>query len=98
MVAYLGFPQVMGPGYNIVGQCGQFGWKLLLVLAILKLVLAALSFATRTPGGIIAPTLFIGAMLGTPIGALEHLISKNAAVPTSAYVLMGMAALFTVVL
>jgi chloride channel protein, CIC family len=97
-VAYLGFPQVMGPGYNIIGQYGQFGWKLLLGLAILKLVLVALSFATRTPGGIIAPTLFIGAMLGSAVGGLEHFVIKNTTVSTSAYVLVGMAALFAVVL
>lgn len=99
-IAYVGFPQVMGTGYGVVGQAtyGQFGWKLLLGLAVLKLLVTALSFATRTPGGIIAPTLFIGAMLGSAFSGIEHAFTAHATASASAYALVGMAVLFAGVL
>ncbi len=98
--AYFGLPQVMGPGYDILGQLmyGQLGWKLLVLLAAMKLLLAALSFATRTPGGIIAPTLFIGAMLGAATIALQHLFTGHATASAPAFVLLGMGALLAAVL
>jgi chloride channel protein, CIC family len=99
-IAYLGFPQIMSTGYGVVGHAtfGQFGWKLLLGLAALKFLLSALSFATRTPGGIIAPVLFIGATLGCTISGIEHSLIAQATASTSAYALVGMGVLFAGVL
>jgi CIC family chloride channel protein len=58
----LRFPQVMGAGYAIVDQAmhGQFTWKILLILAALKLLATGFSFLSGAPGGTFAPTLFIG--------------------------------------
>src|SRR5258708_19732515 len=65
LIAFLGAPQVMGAGYDFMDQAmrGQYAWKLLAVLAPLKIIATTLSFPTRTPSGIFAPTLFIGAIL-----------------------------------
>jgi H+/Cl- antiporter ClcA len=74
-IAYFGAPQVIGPGYNVIDQAmhGQFTWKFLLALALLKIVATTISFSSGTPGGMFAPTLFIGAMLGASIGTFEKI-------------------------
>jgi CIC family chloride channel protein len=74
-IAYFGAPQVMGPGYGVIDQAmhGQFTWKFLLALALLKIVATTISFSSGTPGGMFAPTLFIGAMLGASIGTFEKI-------------------------
>src|SRR5207237_1201351 len=66
LIGYVGFPQVMGAGYEYIDEAmhGQFTWKTLAMLAALKILATTLSFVSGTPGGMFAPTLFIGAMLG----------------------------------
>ena len=70
LIALLGAPQVMGAGYEYIDQAmhGQFTWQFLAILAGLKIVATLLSFVSGTPGGMFAPTLFIGAMLGAAVG------------------------------
>ena len=99
-IAHVGFPQVLGTGYAVIGQAtyGQFGWKLLLGLLALKLFVTGLSFATRTPGGIIAPTLFVGAMLGCALSGIETAFTAHATASASAYALVGMGVLVAGVL
>ena len=46
---------------------------MLLLLACFKLIATTLSFSSGTPGGMFAPTLFIGAMLGASVGSFEKL-------------------------
>src|SRR5437667_6578997 len=74
VIVVLGFPQVMGAGYEFMDQAihGQFTWQFLAILAALKIVATLCSFVTGTPGGMFAPTLFIGAMLGASVGGIEH--------------------------
>ena len=92
----LKFPQVMGAGYDYIDQAmhGEFIWQLLFVLAVLKIVATSCSAGSGTPGGMFAPTLFIGAMLGGGIGELERHIAPGIAGPIGAYSLVGMGALF----
>ena len=91
-IAYIGFPQILGPGYGVASQAtyGQFAWKLLLGLAALKLLVTVLSFSTRTPGGIIAPALFVGAMLGCAASGIEHSLTTHPTASASAFALVGM--------
>ena len=96
LIAFLGAPQVMGAGYEFIDQAmhGQYVWKFLALLALLKIVATTLSFVSGTPGGMFAPTLFIGAMLGGAVGAIEHLIFPHLSGSTGTYVLVGMGVLF----
>ena len=95
-IAYFGAPQVMGPGYNVIDQAmhGQFTWKFLLVLALLKIVATTISFSSGTPGGMFAPTLFIGAMLGASIGTFEKVFFPSLSISVGSYALVGMGVLF----
>jgi CIC family chloride channel protein len=95
-IAYFGVPQVMGPGYNVIDQAmhGQFTWKFLLALALFKIVATTISFSSGTPGGMFAPTLFIGAMLGASIGTFEKIFFPTFPISVGSYALVGMGVLF----
>jgi chloride channel protein, CIC family len=95
-IAFFGVPQVMGPGYNVIDQAmhGQFTWKFLLALALLKIVATTISFSSGTPGGMFAPTLFIGAMLGASIGTFEKIFFPSFPISVGSYALVGMGVLF----
>ena len=95
-IGYFGFPQVMGTGYDIIDQAlhGQFVWQMLLALVFLKLLATTVSFSSGTPGGMFAPTLFIGAMLGGAVGAFEKHFFPGLTGTVGAYSLVGMGVLF----
>lgn len=96
LIGYFGFPQVMGAGYEYIDQAmrNQFTWQMLGILAGLKIVATTLSFVSGTPGGMFAPTLFIGAMLGGTVGAVAHILFPHLAGSVSTYCLVGMGVLF----
>ena len=95
-IGFFGFPQVMGVGYDVIDQAmhGQFVWQILLALVFLKLLATTLSFSSGTPGGMFAPTLFIGAMLGGAVGAFEKHFFPHLTGTVGAYSLVGMGVLF----
>ena len=96
LIAFLGAPQIMGAGYDSMDQAmhGQYAWKVLAILAVLKIIATTFSFVSGTPGGMFAPTLFIGAMLGGAIGDIERFYFPQLTGSTGTYVLVGMGVLF----
>ena len=96
LIAYFGAPQVMGAGYEFIDQAmhNQYTWKMLGILAGLKIVSTTLSFVSGTPGGMFAPTLFVGAMLGGAVGGVEHMLFPHLAGSIATYCLVGMGVLF----
>jgi CIC family chloride channel protein len=96
LIGYYGLPQVMGPGYETMDQAmhGQFGWQMLAMLVIFKMLATTLSFSSGTPGGMFAPTLFIGTMLGAAVGTIEHQFLPHASGSVGSYALVGMGVLF----
>jgi chloride channel protein, CIC family len=95
-IAVLGAPQVMGAGYQYMDEAmhGQFTWQFMAILALLKIVATLLSFASGTPGGMFAPTLFIGAMFGAAVGGAEHALLPHLSWSPGTYALVGMGVLF----
>ena len=94
------FPQVMGAGYNFIDQAmhAQYTWQILAVLGALKIVATGLSFSSGTPGGLFAPVLFMGAMIGGAVGMAERSIVPHIVIPVGAYALVGMGTLFAGIL
>jgi chloride channel protein, CIC family len=94
------YPQVMGAGYEHVDEAmhDQYAWGTLGVLAGLKMLATVLSFASGTPGGLFAPTLFIGAMLGGAVCGIARMIAPDVTGPIGAYALVGMGTLFAGIL
>ncbi len=95
-IGAMGAPQVMGAGYNYMDEAmhGRFTWQFLAILALLKIVATLLSFVSGTPGGMFAPTLFIGAMLGAAVGGAEHALLPHLGWSPGTYALVGMGVLF----
>ncbi|MGA9445608.1 MAG: chloride channel protein [Candidatus Sulfotelmatobacter sp.] len=96
LIAFLGFPQVMGAGYGSMDEAmhGQYAWKVLALLAVFKIIATTVSFVSGTPGGMFAPALFIGAMLGGAVGDIERILFPQLTGSTGTYVLVGMGVLF----
>jgi len=94
------YPQVMGAGYEYMDQAmhGRFTWQFLAILAGLKILSTALSFASGTPGGLFAPVLFIGAMIGGSVGMSAQTFFPHLTIPAGAYALVGMGTLFAGIL
>jgi CIC family chloride channel protein len=92
----LWLPQVMGAGYNFIDQAmhDQYTWRMLAMLGIFKIIATSLSFVSGTPGGMFAPTLFIGAMIGGAVGGIEHHFFPWLGGSVGAYALVGMGTLF----
>jgi CIC family chloride channel protein len=96
LIGVLGAPQVLGAGYQYIDEAmhGQFTWQMLAILAALKIVATLLSFVSGTPGGMFAPTMFIGAMLGAAVGGAEHVLYPQLAISPGTYALVGVGVLF----
>jgi chloride channel protein, CIC family len=85
----LAYPQVLGGGYGWMQEAinGHIVLSALIVLAFAKILAMSLSVASGGSGGVFAPSLFVGAMLGGAFAALLHM-------PTAPFVVVGMAAVF----
>ncbi len=96
LIGFLGAPQIMGAGYGAMDEAmhGQYAWKVLAIFAVLKILATTVSFVSGTPGGMFAPTLFIGAMLGGAVGDIERIFFPHLTGSTGTYVLVGMGVLF----
>jgi CIC family chloride channel protein len=68
--------------------------RVLLVLCVVKLVATVFSYSSGGAGGIFAPSLFMGAMLGGAFGALDRLAFDHGPEAMGAFALVGMGATF----
>ena len=68
---------------------------LLPLLFLVRLGLSTVSYAARTPGGLFAPMLVLGAQVGFLFGALCRLVFPDLGAPPEAFAVVGMAAFFT---
>lgn len=88
-------PEVNGISYQPIDDAFnlQFSIKILLILTIAKLVATSLSIGSGGSGGVFAPSLFQGVMLGTAFGLIVHSLGYTSA-SVGIYSMLGMAALF----
>jgi len=68
-------------------------WWLLLMLVGVKIVATSMTIGGGMSGGIFAPSLFIGAMLGGAYGQLVHALFPEITASSGAYAIVGMGAL-----
>lgn len=98
VVGLLGWfkPEVLGVGYDYVERVlgGDLALRTLAILAVLKIVATAASYASGNAGGIFGPSLFIGAMIGGSVGSLAHRFAPGITAGPGAYALVGMGAAF----
>lgn len=95
-VVGVNFPEVLGVGYPAIMR-GLSGngfdiWWLPVVLCLCKLVLTPLCIGGGIPGGIFAPSMFIGAMAGSAFGILVNTAWPGIGVPPALFAMAAMAA------
>lgn len=86
------FPQIMGVGYETINLAlhGQLLWKLALLLVFVKLLATSITLGSGGSGGIFAPSLFLGAMVGVFFGGLVHGFFPLITSSPGAYALVAM--------
>ena len=89
-------PYVMGSGLEHVEEAinGNMALPLMAVLIFGKILATDFTLGSGNSGGVFAPSLFIGAMLGGTFGSLVHGVFPAVTAEPGAYALVGMAALF----
>ncbi len=89
------FPQILGVGYETitVALLGMMPWFLLLILVFVKIAATSLTIGSGGSGGIFAPSLFIGAMMGGVYGNVVHYLFPSVTASPGAYSLVGMGAI-----
>lgn len=89
-------PQMYGVGYPVLSNAvfGQYAIAFLVVLLVGKMIATSLTIGIGGSGGVFAPSLFIGAMLGAAFGAVANDALPSIAGPAGAYALIGMGAVF----
>jgi CIC family chloride channel protein len=96
MLAWLA-PGLVGGGDEITQRTLQGADALALVplVFLLRFALGAVSYAARTPGGLFAPMLVLGAQIGLLFGVLCRLAFPDLDIQPQAFAVVGMAAFFT---
>jgi CIC family chloride channel protein len=90
----LKFPHIFGVGYETIEMAlnQETAWTFLLILVGVKLAATSLTLGSGGSGGIFAPSLFIGAVLGGALGHVFHTLFPALTAESGAYALVGMGA------
>jgi CIC family chloride channel protein len=92
----IGARGVTGGGYVTLSAAlaGKLTVMVLVPLCVLKLAATVFSYSSGGAGGIFAPALFIGAMAGGAMGALDMAVFHHSTASLGAFALVGMGAVF----
>uniref|UniRef100_UPI001377B5F9 chloride channel protein n=1 Tax=Streptacidiphilus carbonis TaxID=105422 RepID=UPI001377B5F9 len=90
----LALPEMYGVGYPVLEHALAGGYALLFLLALLagKMLATSLTIGIGGSGGVFAPSLFVGAMLGSAFGQGAHQLLPAVAGSAGAYGIVGMGA------
>ncbi|MEZ4289458.1 MAG: chloride channel protein [Myxococcota bacterium] len=104
MVGVIGFwhPEVLGQGLGYVQQLirgdavggTEATVQALALLAVLKIMTTSFTIASGGSGGVFAPSLFIGAMLGSCVGRISHAFFPELVPDVAPFAVVGMGAFF----
>ena len=88
------FPQVMGDGYEYIEVvlAGKGIFWVMLALVVLKSVATAITLGSGGAGGVFAPSLFIGAVVGGAFGGIVHYLLPEYTATPGAYATIGIGA------
>ncbi|BHH83163.1 chloride channel protein [Desulforhopalus sp. 52FAK] len=88
------FPQVMGDGYHFI-ETVLYGGAMsnyLFCLIFLKVLATAITLGSGGAGGVFAPALFIGTMIGGSFGGFVHNLFPDSTAGPGAYASVGIGA------
>jgi CIC family chloride channel protein len=89
-------PHVYGSGFSFMEEVlqGKVSFWLLAILVFLKPLATSFTLGSGNSGGVFAPSLFTGAVLGGAYGYIVHGLFPDITGEIGAYALVGMAAVF----
>lgn len=91
--------QALGPGLEFIGEAIAEDFSLPLglmaMLLVTKMLATGFTLGSGNSGGVFAPGLFMGAIVGGMVGSVAHSIWPEVAVNPGAYAIVGMAAVFS---
>ncbi len=90
------YPQIFGVGYETIelALTGKLILSMTALLVLLKLLATSVTIGSGGSGGVFAPGLYMGAMLGATLGTFFNYLWPDIAVVPAAYALVGMGAVF----
>jgi CIC family chloride channel protein len=91
----IAMPEVLGIGYDTISRTfrGDFPLAVLCGLFFVKIAATSLTLGSGGSGGIFAPSLVLGAVLGAGFGQVVERVLPGATAPAGVYAVVGMAAL-----
>ncbi|MFH2132829.1 MAG: chloride channel protein [bacterium] len=94
-ITALVFPQIMGVGYDTINNAlhGGMIWYVAFALIFVKIFATSFTLGSGGSGGIFAPSLFMGAMLGCFFGTFIHSVFPSITASPGAYALVAMGGL-----
>ncbi|TFH33987.1 MAG: CBS domain-containing protein, partial [Anaerolineales bacterium] len=92
-----GFPRIFGVGYETITDAlsNNLVLQVTLALLVLKMLATITTLGSGGSGGVFAPSLFMGAMLGASFGQVVHQLFPAITASAGAYALVGMSAFFS---
>jgi CIC family chloride channel protein len=92
-------PQLLGSGHNLAEEAlkGNLVLAIIPIFFIVRFLMTTFSYSTGAPGGIFAPLLVLGSLIGLGIGQLtQHFFPAFAPIP-AVFAVVGMAAYFAAI-
>ncbi len=92
-------PRLIGSGHALAEAAlrGELLLYSIPLFILLRFLLTLTSYGTGAPGGIFAPLLVIGALLGLAIGLIAHNLWPQVVPTPAVFAVVGMAAFFTAI-
>jgi len=92
-------PLMIGSGHTLAetALAGKVVLSAIPIFFILRFLLTTSSYGTGAPGGIFAPLLVLGSLLGLAVGQIAHAIAPNLVPIPAVFAVVGMAAYFTAI-
>ncbi len=89
-------PEIMGLGYDTIQDTidGKLLLGTVLIIVLAKLIVTPIVIGLGIPGGLIGPSLFIGACAGFACASIADLCFPSLNIDTGFYVLLGMTGMF----
>lgn len=90
------YPSFIGTDYTIIYHVfdKNFSIKFLILMFVVRMILSIVSYGSGVPGGIFAPMLILGIIVGMVFGLLGQIIFPNLVDQPIVFAIAGMAAIF----
>ncbi len=93
------YPDMVGGGYLIIERSLEIypSFSMVLIWVVIRFILTMLSYNVGTPGGIFAPMLALGTLLGIAMAHAIFLVEEDGSIHYGMFAVAGMGALFAAV-